>query len=222
MDKLTPDELALKMEGEALLKKLAGGNSPIVGPDGMPMKDPNVPSEEAAKAAVEAENKAVARKAIDDRVSKLREANAKERDEALTRMQAVCEENKIAKKCMQTMVHAHRMIAWAKLEMQTLDQRVDDKALMHLERQVHAAVYQSGDFTSQALVTEIRKNVCDFIDERNRLYAECMKRRKAKITKTLKHMRRTGFTLPCKHLENERDKKLHGVFRPGDIVVLYG
>lgn len=222
MDNLTPDEMALKMEGEALLKKIAGGNSPIVGADGMPMKDPNAPPTEAPKAMSEEEAKAAARKSVDDHVAKLREANAKERDEALTRMQAVCSENKVAKKCMQTMLHAHRLIAWAKLEMQTLDERVDDKALMHLERQVHAAVYKTGDFTSQALAAEVRKNVCDFIDDRNRVYSDRMRSRKVKITKTIKRLRRKGFAMPCKHLETERDKKMHGTFGPGSIVVLYG
>jgi hypothetical protein len=222
VDKLTPNELALKMEGEALLKRIAGGSSPIVGADGMPMKDPNAPPAEAPKVMSEEEAKAVARKSVDDHVARLREANAKERDEALTRMQAVCAENKVAKKCMQTILHAHRLIAWAKLEMQTLDERVDDKALMHLERQVHAAVYQTGDFTSQTLVAEVRKNVCDFIDDRNRVYSDRMRSRKVKITRTIKRLRRKGFAMPCKHLENERDKKMHGTFGPGSIVVLYG
>jgi hypothetical protein len=222
---LTPDEMATKMDGEALLRKLAGANAPsVVGPDGLPMKDPNAPPVEPQKVLSEDEAKALARKNIDDHVAKLREANARERDEALTKMKAVCEENKVAKRCMQVMLHAHRLIAWAKLEMQTLDQRVDDKALMHLERQVHGTVYNSGGggFTSQSLAAEVRKNVCEFIEERNRVYADFMRRRKVKIAKTVKRFKKTGFSLPCKHLEGERDKKLQGMFGPGSVVVLYG
>ena len=222
MDNLTPDELALQMEGESLLKKLTGNASPIVGADGAPLGDPNAPLVAPPKALSEEEVKAAACKSIDDHVAKLRDANTKERDAALAAMSSVCQENKTAKKCMQTMVHAHRLIAWAKLEMQTLDERVDDKALMHLERQVHAAVYKTGDFTSQTLVAEIRKSVCDFIDERNRVYSDRMRSRKAKIVKTVKRLRRKGFALPCKYLETERDTKMNGTFGPGSIVVLYG
>ena len=225
MDNLTPDELALKMEGEALLKKITGSQSPIVGPDGSPAPGTTASPEEAAKAAKvlsEEEAKAAARKSIDAHVAKLKAANAKERDESLAKMKAVCDENKVARQCVQAMLHAHRIIAWAKLELQTLDERVDDKALMHVERQVHGAVYAGGGFNSQALSAEIRKRVCELIDERNRYYSDCMRKRKVQIHKTIKRMGTKGFSMPCKSLELERDKKMLGTFGPGGLVVLYG
>lgn len=225
MDPLTPEEMALKAEGEELLKKITGSKGSVVGPDGMPLKepeDPNAPKEEGKKPLSEEEAKEVARKAIDDRVAKLREANIKERDEALVTMSKVCKENTVARQCMQVMLHAHRLVAWAKLEMQTLDKRVDDKSLMHLERQVHGAVYKSGDFNSQDLAKDVRSQVCKFLDERNRVYADQMRKRKAQISKTLRQLPKEGFALPCKYLKDLRDKHLKGVFGPGDLLVLYG
>jgi hypothetical protein len=72
------------------------------------------------------------------------------------------------------------------------------------------------------LLHDVRKVVCEFLKERNQLYEEFARRRRAKIGKTIKKLGNEGFQLPCKSLMQVRDEKMGGRFLPGQLLILYG
>ncbi len=222
-DGLTLPEMRLKQEGDAMLQSIAGQDvklTPVLGPDGQPLEGVQLATGKAPP-EVDAHARETLKKGMNDKLTELRKASRAEMEAALKIAGEVLDDNPLAKKCSKAMLALYQALAWAKLELQMSDERIDDTVLTHMERQVQAAVYHGEGFWAQKLLQVIPNDVVALIDKQTAKYEKAVKSRRIKIASQLSRFELNGrtFTLPAPQMQEAFPK---GKFVTGGMVIITG
>lgn len=218
-DELTPQELALKKEGEKLLKVITQQtqSKAVLGPDGMPVEQQPVPPGITVQKDPEAEKKAVEdiNKRIAEQAGKAVERKRQEIEEITVRLKEIMASNSHVSACMEAMLVAHRIIAWCKTEMEFCDERVGGKETYYAETIMQRKAYND-PFDITKLSFDTRANVVGLIELKKKEYMARSFSRRNKLKKLLKRMGKAGISFPCESMRKPFKK---GGLLAGVVVV---
>jgi uncharacterized membrane protein len=220
---LTLPEMRLRKEGDALIEQLQGANvkyKPVLGPDGKPMEGVQL-AEGELPAQMQEDTRAKLKTEMNEQLDKMRKASRAEMDAALAIGNEVLDDNPLALKLSQAMLTMYQALAWAKLELQMSDARIDDTVLTHMERQVQTAVYHGDGFYAEQLLKTIPANVIHLLNKQSQKYQKVIKARRSKIKAVISQFEFNGktLTLPSEMMALKFPKKQ---VQLGSLIVLTG
>ena len=215
---LNPLERAVQSEGEQLLARLQQGQAPqntMLGPDGNPLPQSPEALAQAAKEAqakqqeAQAQATAAAQEQMQARLRAAKETQRKEIEAVSELWKEVTGDSQVADKCAQTILAAHKLIYWAKLELELCDQRIGAKELFHLDQMLAKAAYNSTGCTAHELLCHLRTSTLRFLTDRCAHYEQRSKNRLARIKPVLKKLQPGGLTFPWPEANQQLSKPFY-------------
>lgn len=205
MEELSPKELLLKTEGEAMLRAVAAQKpqSAIVGPDGQALPA------STAGATVPAPNPA-------EQVEKIRRQQRDKAEDASQRLSEIVAHDESALRACEIMLIAHKLVCWAKMELGQAD-GVSDEIIEYAERFMRAKAYAGKGFHIQSLHAQTRDFAVKYLKERMMYYAQEAKARQARLHEIKRRLGGSGITLPT-----PIKAKFENSFMPGQLLILHG
>lgn len=204
--KLTPQEVQLKGEGDALLRQVAAmkpsGGTGLLGPDGQPLdQEPQIDP----KAAVEK-----ARKDYE-------EQQKKKVDELHVRLKALTDEDKEALDLCSVLLNCHRMIHWVKAELYGRCGAEDD-LIEFADRYMNRAAEGHRGFTLKQAIADMKHQCLPIAEHFRKLNEAQQGKRLNKIKRIARYLDEHGIKLPTEQLRQKMGK----CFRLGEVLVLHG
>jgi hypothetical protein len=199
---LTPRELALRSEGESMLRTLAKDKKPaIVGPDGQPVDAKPVVPEGLSNA---------------DRVKMAEEAKRriKENADKLTELMA---SDSVVKDCAESLLQAWRLVYWLSMELGSCEE-MKSELIAQLSDSMRASAISQG-FSVADLVASLKHRVVPFMQHRVKYYKAEQGKRQRKLDEINRGLRGKGIALPCQSLRALFPEK---PFSPGNTLILHG
>ena len=229
--RLTPEELVTQADGEHLLRQLSKSQpAKILGADGRPVESiakvsapagQGVPLVDAAKAVAgqieewqRAAQKELEASVAAAQVDKLRELQ--EVSELLDKV--VADSPEASELLVGVMLTAHRLIHWAKLELELLDERITPRETYYAEAMMQQKAYQGGGFFLQDLLAVLRHKTLKILERAQQRYGAVKRVRRMQLKPLYKRIGRAGISLPCESLRKLFQKR---PFFDG-ILVLHG
>lgn len=194
-EKLTPKEILLKSEGDAMLRSIAASQpkqSAILGPDGKPVD---------AQPAIDAQAAFVA-------------AQKKRADELHARMKELMETDGNAAEVLGTILACHRLLFWAKAELYCKVGAEED-LIEFVDRFMKQAANKP--FELKNVVRQLKHEVLPIVEKIFKRDSALHGARLLKLRRVSAHLDAHGFELPPKVKE-----KLQNFFRVGDLLIVHG
>ena len=196
---LTPREMALKAEGEALLKQIAKDKpapSPILGSDGLPVGSaPETPEE---------------------KLQRLQKERRQRIEEMSAKLQEVTEKDPLASGALQTILTIYRLLAWARIELATRDGMTDE--ITHFgEAAMKMKAEDPEGFDVRQVYSQLKNKIMPFVQQRIREYEAAAKRREAALSAVMRKLGGKGIYVPAPVAT-----KLKKPFGPGQLLIFHG
>lgn len=204
--KLTPQEVQLKGEGDALLRQVAAmqpkAASPLLGPDGQPLDkesqiDPKAAVEKARKDYEEQQKKTV--------------------DELHRRLKELTDHDKEALDICSVILNCHRMIHWAKAELYGRCGAEDD-LIAFTDRYMSRAAEGPQGFTLKKAITDMKHQCLPIAEHFRKLNEAQQGKRLNRLKRIGPYLDQHGIKLPTEQLR----LRVGGCFRLGEVLVLHG